>query len=129
MSAVPKPGFWLVVRRECHWLFHDRVALLLCIFVGNTAFVALRICSFRTERVGKHSVVRQNYSALDEVLQFTYVSGPGVRLEQLKSPFFDIAYVFPRFPRKAINKVFDEQGISARRARKGGISRGNTFSR
>src|SRR5260370_5124725 len=33
----------------------------------------------RTERPGEHSVVRQNYSALNQVLQFTYISGPGIR--------------------------------------------------
>ena len=41
MSAAPKPGFWLVVRRECHWLFHDRVALLLIFGVPLFAFVVL----------------------------------------------------------------------------------------
>src|SRR5258707_7062342 len=29
MTPVSRPGFWLVVRRECRWLFHDRVALIL----------------------------------------------------------------------------------------------------
>jgi ABC-2 type transport system permease protein len=36
-----KPGFWLVVRRECRWLFHDRVALLLIFGVPLFAFVVL----------------------------------------------------------------------------------------
>src|SRR5207244_13301154 len=36
-----KAGFWLVARRECHWLFHDRVALLLIFGVPLFAFVVL----------------------------------------------------------------------------------------
>ncbi|UQR63187.1 ABC transporter permease [Bradyrhizobium sp. C-145] len=36
-----RPGFWLVVRRECRWLFHDRVALLLIFGVPLFAFVVL----------------------------------------------------------------------------------------
>ncbi|MET4385970.1 ABC-2 type transport system permease protein [Bradyrhizobium sp. F1.4.3] len=36
-----KPGFWLVVRRECGWLFHDRVALLLIFGVPLFAFAVL----------------------------------------------------------------------------------------
>src|SRR5260370_30500611 len=35
----------------------------------------------RTERVGEHSIVRHNYSALNQVLQFTYISRPGIRGE------------------------------------------------
>jgi ABC-2 type transport system permease protein len=41
MKPVPKPGFWLVARRECRWLFHDRVALLLMFAVPLFAFVIL----------------------------------------------------------------------------------------
>jgi ABC-2 type transport system permease protein len=41
MSPAPKPGFWLVARRECRWLFHDRVALLLIFGVPLFAFVVL----------------------------------------------------------------------------------------
>jgi ABC-2 type transport system permease protein len=41
MKPVAKPGFWLVVRRECRWLFHDRVALLLMFAVPLFAFVIL----------------------------------------------------------------------------------------
>jgi ABC-2 type transport system permease protein len=36
-----KPGFWRVARRECAWLFHDRVALLLIFGVPLFAFVVL----------------------------------------------------------------------------------------
>jgi ABC-2 type transport system permease protein len=36
-----KPGFLLVARRECHWLFHDRVALLLIFGVPLFAFAVL----------------------------------------------------------------------------------------
>ena len=36
-----KPGFLLVARRECQWLFHDRVALLLIFGVPLFAFVVL----------------------------------------------------------------------------------------
>ena len=41
MRPAAKPGFWLVARRECHWLFHDRVALLLIFAVPLFAFVVL----------------------------------------------------------------------------------------
>jgi ABC-2 type transport system permease protein len=29
MKPLPKPGFWLVARREWRWLLHDRVARLI----------------------------------------------------------------------------------------------------
>ena len=41
MRPVSKPGFWLVAQRECRWLFHDRVALLLIFGVPLFAFVVL----------------------------------------------------------------------------------------
>jgi ABC-2 type transport system permease protein len=41
MRPAPKPGFLLVVRRECRWLFRDRVALLLIFGVPLFAFVVL----------------------------------------------------------------------------------------
>src|SRR3982074_1243258 len=41
MRPAPKPGFWLVARRECRWLFHDRVALILIFGVPLFAFVVL----------------------------------------------------------------------------------------
>jgi ABC-2 type transport system permease protein len=41
MRSASKPGFLLVARRECHWLFHDRVALLLIFGVPLFAFVVL----------------------------------------------------------------------------------------
>jgi ABC-2 type transport system permease protein len=41
MRPASKPGFLLVVRRECHWLLHDRVALLLIFGVPLFAFVVL----------------------------------------------------------------------------------------
>ncbi|XUJ35164.1 ABC transporter permease [Bradyrhizobium japonicum] len=41
MMAASKPGFWMVVRRECRWLIHDRVALLLILGVPLFAFVVL----------------------------------------------------------------------------------------
>jgi ABC-2 type transport system permease protein len=41
MTRAPKPGFLLVARRECHWLLHDRVALLLIFGVPLFAFVVL----------------------------------------------------------------------------------------
>jgi ABC-2 type transport system permease protein len=41
MRAAPQPGFFLVARRECRWLFHDRVALLLIFGVPLFAFVVL----------------------------------------------------------------------------------------
>ncbi|MGY4310711.1 hypothetical protein ACVWW1_000014 [Bradyrhizobium sp. JR3.5] len=41
MRPASKPGFWRVARRECHWLFHDRVALLLIFGVPLFAFVVL----------------------------------------------------------------------------------------
>ena len=41
MRPAPKPGFLLVARRECLWLLHDRVALLLIFGVPLFAFVVL----------------------------------------------------------------------------------------
>jgi ABC-2 type transport system permease protein len=41
MRLASKPGFLRVARRECHWLFHDRVALLLIFGVPLFAFVVL----------------------------------------------------------------------------------------
>ncbi len=41
MKPRPKPGFWLVVRRELRWLRHDRAALILIFGVPLFAFVAL----------------------------------------------------------------------------------------
>ena len=41
MRAAAKPGFLLVARRECRWLLHDRVALLLIFGVPVFAFVVL----------------------------------------------------------------------------------------
>src|SRR6476646_10173059 len=41
MRPASKPGFLRVARRECHWRFHDRVALLLIFGVPLFAFVVL----------------------------------------------------------------------------------------
>ena len=41
MRPASKPGFLLVAQRECYWLFHDRVALLLIFGVPLFAFVVL----------------------------------------------------------------------------------------
>jgi ABC-2 type transport system permease protein len=41
MRRRPKPGFWLVARRELRWLLHDRAALILVFGVPLFAFVAL----------------------------------------------------------------------------------------
>jgi len=41
MRLASKPGFLMVARRECQWLFHDRVALLLIFGVPLFAFVVL----------------------------------------------------------------------------------------
>lgn len=41
MRPASKPGFWRVARRECQWLFHDRVALLLIFGVPLFAFLVL----------------------------------------------------------------------------------------
>jgi ABC-2 type transport system permease protein len=41
MRLASKPGFWLVAQRECRWLLHDRVALLLIFGVPLFAFVVL----------------------------------------------------------------------------------------
>jgi ABC-2 type transport system permease protein len=38
---MPKPGFWLVARRESRWLLHDPVALILMFGVPLFAFVVL----------------------------------------------------------------------------------------
>ena len=41
MRLASKPGFLMVARRECQWLFQDRVALLLIFGVPLFAFVVL----------------------------------------------------------------------------------------
>jgi ABC-2 type transport system permease protein len=41
MKLASKPGFLLVAQRECRWLIHDRVALLLIFGVPLFAFVVL----------------------------------------------------------------------------------------
>ena len=41
MRPRPKPGFWLVARREWRWLLHDRAALILIFGVPLFAFVVL----------------------------------------------------------------------------------------
>jgi len=41
MRRRPKPGFWLVARRECRWLLHDRAALILIFGVPLFAFALL----------------------------------------------------------------------------------------
>ncbi|MBK1868882.1 ABC transporter permease [Taklimakanibacter albus] len=41
MKRPAKPGFWLVARRECRWLFHDRTALILIFGVPLFAFLVL----------------------------------------------------------------------------------------
>ncbi|QIG47775.1 ABC transporter permease [Nordella sp. HKS 07] len=52
MRRPAKPGFWLVVRRECRWLFHDRVALILIFGVPLFAFLVL-------SAVFSHPVIRE----------------------------------------------------------------------
>jgi ABC-2 type transport system permease protein len=51
MRPGSQPGFLRVARRECHWLIHDRVALLLIFGVPLFAFVVLTI-------VFSHPVIR-----------------------------------------------------------------------
>src|ERR1700746_404564 len=41
MRRRPKPGFWLVPRREWRWLLHDRAALILIFGVPLFAFAVL----------------------------------------------------------------------------------------
>ncbi len=41
MKRRPKPGLWLVARREVRWLLHDRAALILIFGVPLFAFVVL----------------------------------------------------------------------------------------
>src|SRR5262245_54870211 len=41
MRRRPKPGFWLVARRELRWLLHDRIALSLVFGVPLFAFLVL----------------------------------------------------------------------------------------
>jgi ABC-2 type transport system permease protein len=41
MKPAPKPGFWLVARREWRWLNHDRAALILIFGVPLFAFALL----------------------------------------------------------------------------------------
>ena len=41
MKPAPKPGFWLVARREWRWLLHDRVAIILIFGVPLFALAVL----------------------------------------------------------------------------------------
>jgi ABC-2 type transport system permease protein len=60
MRPASQPGFLLVARRECQWLFHDRVALLLIFGVPLFAFVVLTT-------VFSHPVIRGlGVSVVDE---------------------------------------------------------------
>jgi ABC-2 type transport system permease protein len=60
MRPASHPGFLLVARRECQWLFHDRVALLLIFGVPLFAFVVLTT-------VFSHPVIRGlGVSVVDE---------------------------------------------------------------
>src|SRR6201995_1056851 len=60
MRPASKPGFLLVARRECEWLFRDRVALLLIFGVPLFAFVVLTT-------VFSHPVIRGlGVTAVDE---------------------------------------------------------------
>src|SRR5262249_8953184 len=52
MKPAPKPGFWLVARRECPWLIHDRAALILIFGVPLWAFALLTA-------VFSHPVIRE----------------------------------------------------------------------
>jgi ABC-2 type transport system permease protein len=52
MKPAPKPGFWLVARRECRWLLHDRAALILIFGVPLFAFAVLTA-------VFSHPVIRE----------------------------------------------------------------------
>jgi len=51
MKPAPKPGFWLVARREWRWLLHDRVAIILIFGVPLFALAVLTA-------VFSHPVVR-----------------------------------------------------------------------
>jgi ABC-2 type transport system permease protein len=52
MKPAPKPGFWLVARRECRWMLHDRAALILIFGVPLFAFAVLTA-------VFSHPVIRE----------------------------------------------------------------------
>jgi ABC-2 type transport system permease protein len=52
MRPPPKPGFWLVARREWRWLLHDRAACILIFLVPLFAFAVLTA-------VFSHPVIRE----------------------------------------------------------------------
>jgi ABC-2 type transport system permease protein len=52
MRPPPKPGFWLVARREWRWLLHDRAAVILIFAVPLFAFAVLTA-------VFSHPVIRE----------------------------------------------------------------------
>jgi ABC-2 type transport system permease protein len=52
MNPAPKPGFWLVARREWRWLLHDRAARILIFAVPLFAFAVLT-------GVFSHPVIRE----------------------------------------------------------------------
>jgi ABC-2 type transport system permease protein len=52
MKPAPKPGFWLVAKREWRWLLHDRAAVILVFAVPLFAFAVLTA-------VFSHPVIRE----------------------------------------------------------------------
>jgi ABC-2 type transport system permease protein len=52
MKPAPKPGFWLVAKREWRWLLHDRAAVILIFAVPLFAFAVLTA-------VFSHPVIRE----------------------------------------------------------------------
>ena len=52
MRPAPKPGFWLVAKREWRWLLHDHAARILIFAVPVFAFAVLTA-------VFSHPVIRE----------------------------------------------------------------------
>jgi ABC-2 type transport system permease protein len=81
MRPASKPGFVLVARRECYWLFHDRVALLLIFGVPLFAFVVLTtVFSHPVIRGLGVTVVDEDRSDASRALVEYISASPGLKI-------------------------------------------------
>src|SRR6185312_8638186 len=81
MRLASKPGFLLVARRECQWLFHDRVALLLMFGVPLFAFVVLTtVFSHPVIRHLGVTVVDEDRSDASRALVELVAASPSLRI-------------------------------------------------
>src|ERR1700739_4931307 len=81
MRLASKPGFLRVAQRECHWLLHDRVALLLIFGVPLFAFVVLTtVFSFPVIRGLGVTVVDEDKSDASHALAEYVAASPSLKI-------------------------------------------------